>query len=890
MSLKFMRLSWLSLSASSCALLLFQLVVPLAEAQEFKNLINNPSFETNLSPSTDWHTGNNATISKSTDQSIDGDFSARFAHGTTKKSGGFSQPVSNTRFSIGRTYLLSTNFKIDSFQMPFSGARAELIVRFHDDQTKDVRVRGYSDAAGTWNKISTKFTVPPVPAGKSKSMRLFLYFFNTTGNSYFDYVQLNEIGNADGVINDGEDFVVNGCFEGTGGWSLNQGAQIESSAANVKHGDKSIKIQGFLNTQKFTSQYMSIGGKGFDTDHPVYTLSADVKTTFPAGATPSSDSQVSWRPAGHVLPSLPSRGVGMSVRCFRSGGQSPRLYQMPFLRSKSGEFRQQKFSFLPPKGTTAIQIVLQVSRDNQTAWFDNVRLTKNDYVPADGSAPLINEVGHQSRVVEAPEEGTYVRVASTNVDAIQTAINQVSDPTDNDYGKIVWVPAGVYSDGHRIVLKTGVHLKIHKDALLNRGEVPGVEATQWHGAFLRSGELNIDGMEKPISDVIVEGGTYDMMDSIGSIVAVCGDRVVCRNLNILVYANSSAVFLLGKDIFVHHNSIDGPQDANGDDAVHFWGGQRCNIMCNDILGGDDAIGLFSGTARIFPNATPERPQVIFDRNISEVEAFNNRLNSVGARAFACGLPNTVQPPVSQIRMTSSVKDVRVRNFVGLCGGLNAMIEVQALPASRTWELPYSGGTTKAQVQRIEVKNAHVEGSDTVWEECEAPQFSVDFASICRKTPVGILVKSGDVGSLYDILFENITARNVESVPASQTFSGNPIPSSIFSVQKQGFYNYSDVDGNIFSPPVQNRHDNAYIRLLNCTLDSVGINAAGQSTGTDEADFLYKIDGEKWTEVYDPAHTTVWKNNLDTIGGTPPQGFGVRDFPQSAALTSGKHAH
>jgi len=184
-----------------------------------------------------------------------------------------------------------------------------------------------------------------------------------------------------------------------------------------------------------------------------------------------------------------------------------------------------------------------VSEGNFQANFDNVQL--NAWEVPQGSSN-IQSVGLTE--VEAPEAGTYVE--ATPSPGLQEVVDRVS----------------TYST---------THLKLHKDATLIKTSDTG--NSNWFGALVKSAEYGV-----PRTDVIVEGGTLDNNDGnqdfAGSAVAIFGDRVIVRNVNIPRYSRTpdpfdplnpddpnrefyfaSAIYLMGHHTYVHNNFVSGPK-------------------------------------------------------------------------------------------------------------------------------------------------------------------------------------------------------------------------------------------------------------------------------------------------------------------------------------------
>ena len=878
-----------------CMIVLFQ---ALAFSQESRNLLNNGGFENQLT-NADWNIGR-TTAARETTERIELDYALAINHGDQAKRSWISQRVKQASFSVGERFVLSANTKIDK-DVEGQAEKVYAIVRFHRNASLDKQILFEANGDTSWKKLTLHFTVPPVPVGKSKSLHVFLMSENTTNRTWFDHVQLLKKGNEAGSLLDGNDAVNNGDFDdGILGWDTNNGGVLETDPAKSNSGTNSLKIVGKADS-RFASQFVSLKNRGFDPDKPVYTVSANIKTRFSLGdanldgtadyfdiaairslarsgtylneADVNRDGIVnaldvrlfiSLRRSGDLpaptlantntgllltesttLPQTSGKGANVQIVCFR-GNEMLRTFAMPYFRSKSNTYHERKLSFLVPQGTDGLVISLHVAgEDGMVAHFDDIRLVKNDVVDTSlgPQEELIRDVGHQHNVVEAPEVGTSVNVA--DYASIQAAIDEVSDVRDPNFGKIVWIPAGLYEDDYRIFLRSGLHLKIHKDAMFVRVADPVGPRSMWHGAFIRN-----QIWQNPISDVIIDGGSYfNLNETAGSPVAVTGDRIVCRSFNILSYATrnkpASALYFLGYDISVHHNSINGAAGFEGIDGIHLWGGGRAHIMCNDVLAGDDGIGLFTGELRKFPGTDVNL--AIYNRDISAVECFNNRLDSEGARAFACGVVS-YSDEASPRRLTSKVEDVRCRNFVGRCGGGNQMIGVISVPALNNLNLPFGvTAVQEPQIRRILIQNGNVKGK-----RYELTGF--------MRPPKGISVYTADVGSVEDVYFQNIKVSNVDEHPDQH--------SAIIEVQKSRW------NGANLQQIRRAGHNNSFVRFKDCILDSVSLDENDLPDGGEQAEYLFLIDGEVWSEVYDPTHLAVWFNSLETLG-TPSPGFGRR---------------
>ena len=841
-------------------------------SQESRNLLINGGFEDPITNS-DWKL-RTVNAARETAEKIELDHALAINHGNNARKSYINQRVSADKFSIDGRYVLSANTKIDR-DVNGNNELAFIQVRFHGDRTLDERKIFRANGDTSWKKLSLHFTVPPVPPGKTKSLRVFLRASNTIKRTWFDHVQLLEKGSKDGDLLDGDDAIDNGDFQnGLVGWNTSDGSILETDSAQSNSGTNSLKIVGVAGSES-AFKYISLSNRGFDPDKPVYTVSANIKTQFfslgeansngvdglldiPAllaslisggltDPTPAYANTALWDLESTTLPPTLGKGACIQIKCF-DGQDLIRKINTPYFRSKSNAYQERKFSFLVPKGTDGLRIVLGVAGDEGTvAHFDDVRLVKNDIVDHSlgPQEELIRDVGHQYNVVEAPEVGTSVNVADYS--SIQAAIDEVSDVKHSNFGKIVWVPAGLYEDDYRIFLRSGLHLKMHKDAMFVRTADPGNPKSMWHGAFIRNAVWS-----DPISDVIVEGGSYfNLNNTGGSPLAITGDRIECRSFNVLSYTTrntpASALYFLGYDISIHHNSISGAAGWKGIDGIHLWGGGRAHIMSNDVLTGDDGIGLFTGAVKKFPQTGVNLTN--YNRSISAVECFNNRLDSQGARAFACGIVSFVAS-ATPIRLTSTIEDVRCRNFVGRCGGGNQMITINCVPAKNELNLPFGmTAVQEPQIRRILIENGNVKGKKYTLTGSTRP-------------PKGISVYTGDVGSVEDVFFRNIKVSNV----ANHQYQ----PSVILEVHKSRW------DIGTAQQIEEIGHNNRYVRFKDCILDSISLDENDIPDGGEQAKYLFQIDGERWVETYNPAHLGAWFNFLNAFG-SPSTNFGLREW-------------
>ncbi len=790
-------------------------LVSLGVAQQQENIIANPGFEQS-GFSTPWNDGSATTVSNTTTTKIEGDQCAQVDHGGSASTTGFSQNVPISLVETGGRYILSANVKHEG-----TTGNVKLIARFNDDSSTDVSATFDADV-DNWEKVQLEVDVP----SNATALRVFCRFEGTTGKSYIDLVKMVQAGE----ITNGENLLDNEDFEDASqtAWNLVSGASI--STDEKKYGSKSLKIVGASSTVKYATQFVSLSS-----DKPLFTISAHILTTgtIPSRATTTD----AWKKTGTVntnvtdLSTVAQVGAAFKIDCF-DGSTNIRTLLLPSFYSKSTKFTEYEYSFLVPENTDGIVVTAMVANaDGMTAYFDNFRLTKWEASPPSGS--FVENTGFQA--VEAPEAGTYVLAETTS--NLQTLIDNATDSTHADYGKIIWVAEGTHSvNAKHLYIETGTYLKIHQDAIVRRSLEPDAKA-MYHAAQLRNSDE-----DSPVSDIVIEGGVFDNDDEWqGSVVGLTGDRVVIRNLNIPTYSrtpdanygySASALYGFGNHWYIYQNSISGPLSTAGHDGIHHWGGSHVAIMSNEVLAGDDAIGIFPLTN--FPS-DPTYLRTFYDRDISEIEMYNNVLDSVNARSIAVGL---AIPRQDAARMISSVKNIRARNFDGLCGGHNQMIMVSCVPATEA----YTGSATtpSAQVEDIRIENGKIEGHLYDNPDPAHPGYTGGYLDSSKRYPLhGIQIYTRDVGWVKDIWFENVSIKNFES----DTYMGSTIPSRAVFVRKQEFY---DDGGNSTLG-----QDNSNIRFKSCTIDQSG----GPTT-----DYVYQIDGIKWTEVGVLEHT-LWYNTL-----------------------------
>lgn len=757
------------------------------------NLLVNPGFETStLAP---WivQPPRNSTVS--TEDFIDGNKSFRVGHNPVPKTTAVSQDFSvgpQLGLSPGTSYLFSVNAKVEG-----GNGQIELFAEF-DSGTNTNHKQTWPVAGVTgWQKYQFKFQIPD----GATSLKIGCRFKNTSGPNRLDYAKLYPYKN----------LITNGDFEDPGSWTTTH------SFPNTVHrhfGNRSLRISGQLNQRRWSAQAVDLEGQVANPDRPVYTISAHVKTLVLQTST-------STQPVQHCnsdddderLDPLEGSGTQIQINCL-DGNKFLRRLSFPFFEGRSTEFTEQKFSFLVPRKTNRLLVALVVENSKMHAFYDNVRLTYDEVPPNE----FVSQVGHTARVVEAPEPKTYV-IPSGHTDVeITSAIDDVTNFNSTDYGKIVWLPRNDYLI-KTLITKTRLRLKMHQDARLNRD--PTGYQNFW-GSILRS-----DPWEqfRRVSDVVVEGGSYRPSPStgadnnnLGNVVAIFGDRIVFRNHFIPEWsqetrwedptdptsevANSDiAVNFLGHDVYVYNNTIVGPAGNLGDgtgpgqggfDALHLFGGNRAHFFGNHVYSGDDGIGLFAGTIPEFRFncATEPKRLFIYNRNISDVEIYNNRLSSNSGRTVACGL---ARPRSFDSDLTSTVTNVRARNVVGRLGGAASALAIVCSPR-RPMRI----------VAGQQCPTASEAASDSALFPTRAPQIrDIQFANMFLTVDIGnpfnvrpvqhaVRLYSEDVGSLDSILVNNVTIWTINSTGREWPEEDRPV--NLVSIARAGLLcQHFDID-------------------------------------------------------------------------------------------------
>ncbi|MEM7457811.1 MAG: hypothetical protein AAF456_26050, partial [Planctomycetota bacterium] len=460
-------------------------------------------------------------------------------------------------------------------------------------------------------------------------------------------------------------------------------------------------------------------------DEPLYTVSAHVRCT-------------------DIVPlQKGTGGVGIQITCYEDGGLLRRI-RTPYATGTSGGFVEQTTSFCVPQGTSRIEVRLILARASGTAFFDNVKLTTSS-IPR---GQLVSSPGVR-RAVDAPEPGTFVNAGEFRT--LQQAVNSVATGETND-GKILWIPEGRYRVD-RLILRSGVSIKMHRQTVLIRTS-DGVSGGGFDSAFLRTPDD-----EKAESNVTIEGGRYQCNGKSGRFLDWHGHRWIVRNVFVPTWANpgqfAKAISWRGNDSFLYNNTIAGPggltsPGQRGYGGLIMSGGRGAYVSNNRIESGDDAIGLFTTTV---PFTSTGKPIPTFNRDIEEVEVFNNVLNSKGGRAFACGL---AVPRDDNVTLTCRVEDIRVRNCFGTCGGTGHLLTIQSVPKTGD----STSRVSSARVEGITIANVRLSGDLAVMRN-DAP---AEAGWLSKYKQWGIYLYSAGGGSLRDVHIDNVRISNTVKGP------------------------------------------------------------------------------------------------------------------------------
>ena len=247
---------------------------------------------TDIAPFIELLQGSGSTFSIANDNSVEGDQSLVAAHGNHSRTSGFSQ-LAVVPVVAGRSYIFSASVLFED-----GAGQARLIVR--PDGGSDLVNQAFPATSQVWEKAQVRFT-----ATGNTQVRLFLRTEQSTGNTYFDAVKLFEV---DGESN----LIANQDFETNGNWTRQSGASY--STAEKRFGVRSMRLNG--SSSSFAVQNISLG---VDTDKPIYTLSAHIKTT---GTVPAPVTDVDWAApseVGNEFSTVDFRGAGFKVDFFDGG-------------------------------------------------------------------------------------------------------------------------------------------------------------------------------------------------------------------------------------------------------------------------------------------------------------------------------------------------------------------------------------------------------------------------------------------------------------------------------------------------------------------------------------------------------------------------------------------
>ena len=662
------------------------------------------------------------------------------------------------QLTAGKRYLFSANIKI-------TGDDGVGFIVVLDRATRAIlgSERVSPGAYQSWQKLVTEFVA------QSDQVVLSLSVRGNTGPAFFDIVKLQQ---ADTVLGSGS-------FEdGAEQWELVQNASIQSTESLL--GEHSLVLANNHNSDlAYASRTILLGPtdneKSFklmaaikmaptvDGQMIDFLLNAWTWLVEPFTRMFVCNQETDWldNPLDDItitnrdVPEIEGNGAGFQVRVYSADESKFRDISAPLFYSKSNAFHEREFYFLVPHWARKMVVTAVNRKSDSTASFDNIRLSASA-VPEN---QYLHEVGARFNPVEAPLPGSFL--APHDIEEIQSAVDQVADPLSVNCGKIVWVDSGLYR-GDGIDLWSNVHLKMHWRARMRRTEDP-ISPFGFASGFFRSCNNSFPGSTR-LHDIVVEGGWYLSNQKQGSAIAIAANRVIIRNMTIPTWSRKgendpaayqvSAMFLFGNDFSVHNNFVSGPTSNiesefvfPGYDGIHIWGGTGASLMNNQIRAGDDGIGLFPLTQfEVDVAGFPIFPVHHYNYNISDVEVYNNLLDSHGARTVGIGLPF---PRQSERRMTCEVKNIRVRNFRGKCGGGQSMVNVMCAPALPNNDLPFDS-IPEAQVSNVLIEKGFAFG---------------DF-SIINQAPFhgpikeyGIQFITSDVGSLKGIQIRDLRIRD-----------------------------------------------------------------------------------------------------------------------------------
>lgn len=841
-----------------CALL----CQPGAKALASQNLLSNPGFETGSA--LPWQIESEHKFGISETVSIESERSFFFEHGNTVATSTVSQSDSDWCKS-GSEYIFSINVRLES-----GTGQLSLIVDAEGMEPIPIAQQTW-DVSGTthWQKYQLKFEVPTECSGITLSCRVE----DATETIWIDWARLIK---ADNLIRNGD-------FELDGDWQSGNGSFSDQFSY---FGSRSFSIDGSLKTTRSAQQVVDLTAVP-DADERRFTIAAHLKTIVKASS--------EYQPATFDCNSDdfdedldPVRGSGAQLRvvCL-SVGKPIRTLQMPFFESHCEAFIEQRFCFLVPAGTDGLIVELAVFDSDMQAIFDNVRLTCEQ--PPSGFYRG-NPLGHTASVIEAPEPDTSIVVSGPTQLDIENAMSSASDFANSDYGKIIWLPANEYIV-ERILPPSRITLKMHRHAFLRRSPT-GLDA--FRGSLIRNDDRD---QFNRVSDVVIEGGHYLPAfsptgidnNNLGNVVALYGDRIVFRNFVIrewsqtekwidvngeLVAESNSDLGLsfLGHDVYVYHNTVQGPAGNLGDgsgpgalgfDGIHYFGGERAHFMENNVYAGDDGIGLYTGTIPLRTSTCDDgkrRRLFIYNRNIRDVEIFNNQLSTNWGRAVACGL---ARPRSREADLTAVVENIRARHIFGKQGGAAGSLTINCIPRPTLEILPGDQcPTTKEALadpklfpdRSPQIRN--IDFSDML--------LTVDLANQPEGFPVqqAVRVYSESIGSVENITISDITLRVVCDGPCDWLKEDQP--KNLLEIRRGGLlceiFELNQNSGElVFSgfAQVGLSHRNFNVRIENCLfLDE-----------TDSFLSAYHVDSTEPQDMTDTDVNDVEKSNLFQPGLT-----------------------
>lgn len=830
---------------------------------QHENLLSNGSFE-ELDIGA-WSVSPERTILTRNLDFVDGKRSLAFHHGqapsTTRTGITFRVGDGDGDLKCLRTYLFSLNAKVSA-----GHGNVDLIARFKGESESEQSKRWNYYRIREWQKVQIKFTVP----SDADSVELVCKFLNTKGKCSIDCAQLVE----------DSSLVQNGDFENDDAWVFYGNLP---SNLHPNFGSRSLRIFGSENRSRWASQFVNLSSFVTVSDEPMFTVSANIKTVLRADWQP--DPPLPDYPCNSVdtdseVDPVPGSGAQIQVFCY-SSGQLTRRLSMPFFKSRSKKFTEQKYSFLVPEGTDSLRIALRVFNSNLTAFFDNIRLT---YEPAP-SGIRVGSVGHLASSVEAPLPGSYFQIGGVTQTDLDEGISLVTNPNGEHFGKILWLPRDDYLF-ERIIVQPGLQIKSHCDSVLKRAPT---EAGGFTGTFIRS---DSSSLANRVADVVIEGGIYSAAEkkvqldnnNLGSVVAISGDRVALRNLYVPQWSQTTrwqdngagdlaerpnsdfGAYFIGNDIYVYHNTVAGPGGNFGDgtgpggigfDGLHYFGGCRAHFMGNQIISGDDSIGLFTGTipSNVNPCNGDVRLQFQYNRNIGQVEIYNNRLSSLAARAVACGLS---RPRRAASDLTATVSDIRARNIVGRQSGGTSSLSVVANP--RAPRMYFPGDVRPTAAEALDDPDLFPDRLPQVFAvKYEKMFLSIDVSrqSNGRPPQYGVRIYSEDIGSLQNITLSELRIVSTCSSPEECDWDFADRPKALLQIERAGLLN------NIMVPDANNPDE-----FVSAGFEAVGLSNRNFEINVFDSVFL---DGNQFFSIgYDvdstePMNATA--TDVNSIGLT-----------------------